>query len=136
MGELMRQGWRSGHRALSAAVLLIVGGAVAIAAWVGGHPGVAAAVIGTYVVLAGIAFAWSGGRGDVAAMMRGGGDERQRLMDLRATAAASIATALFAICGAVVNIARTGGDPGPYGVICVVFGVTYGVALVVLRRRA
>jgi hypothetical protein len=126
---------RNGRRGLSAAVLLVGGGAVAIAAWVGGHPGVAAVVIGAYVVLAAIAFVWAGGRGDVAAIMRSGADERQRAIDLRATAAAGAVTAAFTVGGAVVSIARTGGDPGPYGVICVVFGVSYGVALAVLRRR-
>jgi len=89
-------------------------------------------VIVAYVVLAVIAFIWSGRRGDVAAIMRGGGDERQRSIDLRATAAAGIVT----VAGAVVNIARTGGDPGPYGVVCMVFGISYGVALAVLRWRS
>ena len=131
----MRQSSRNGHRGLSAAVLLVGGGAVAIAAWVGGHPGVAAAVIGAYIVLAVIAFVWSGGGGDVAAIMRGGSDERQHALDLRATAAAGSATALFTVAAAVVNIARNGGDPGAYGVICMVFGISYGVALAVLRRR-
>jgi hypothetical protein len=116
-------------------ILLVGGGAVAIGAWAGGHPGVAALVIGAYVMLAAIAFVWSGGRGDVAAIMRGGGDERQVAIDLRATALASVATAMFAVGGAVVNIARTGGDPGAYGVICMVFGISYGVALAVLHRR-
>lgn len=131
----MQEDSRSGHRGASAAVLLVGGGAVAAAAWIGGHPGVAAGVIGAYVVLAVIAFIWSGGRGDVAAIMRGGGDERQRAIDLRATAAAGIVTSLVTVGGAVVNIARTGGDPGPYGVVCMAFGISYGVALVVLRRR-
>jgi hypothetical protein len=131
----MKQGSRSGHRGASAAVLLVGGGVVAAAAWIGGHPGVAAAVIGAYVILAVIAFMWSGGRGDVAAIMRGGGDERQRAIDLRATAAAAIVTSLVTVAGAVVSIARNGGDPGPYGVVCMVFGVSYGTALAVLRWR-
>jgi hypothetical protein len=97
---------------------------------------VAAGVIVAYVVLAVIAFIWSGRRGDVAAIMRGGGDERQRSIDLRATAAAGIVTSIVTVSGAVVNIARTGGDPGPYGVVCMVFGISYGVALAVLRWRS
>jgi hypothetical protein len=132
----MRHGARQGHRAASMAVLLVGGGAVAIAAWVGGHPGVAVAVIGAYVVLAIVAFVWSGGHGDVAAILRSGGDERQRAMDLRAAAGAAYCTALFALGGAVVSIARTGGDPGAYGVVCLVFGISYGVALAVLRSRS
>ena len=105
------RGTKNGHRGLSAAILLIGGGAVAGAAWAGGHPG-------------------------VAAIMRGGSDERQRAMDLRATAAAGSVTALFTVVAAIVNIARTGGDPGAYGAVCVVFGISYGVALAVVRRRA
>lgn len=132
----MRQGSRSGNRGASAVVLLVGGGAVAAAAWIGGHPGVAAIVLGAYVVLATIAFLWSGGRGDVAAVMRAGADERQHGLDLRATAAAAGATAVFTLSGAVVSIARTGGDPGPYGVVCMVFGITYGVAFAVLRWRS
>ena len=131
----MRWGARNGHRGASTAVLLVGGGAVAGAAWIGGHPGVAAAVIGAYVVLAIIAFLWSGGRGDVAAILRGGGDERQRAIDLRATAVAASCTAVFTLVGAVVSIARNGGDPGAYGVLCMVFGISYGVALAVLRTR-
>lgn len=129
----MRQ--RNGHRGASAAVLLVGGGAVAIAAWIGGQPGVAALVFAAYVVFAVIAFVWSGGGGDIAAIMRGGPDERQRGIDLRAAAVAASATALFSIGGAIVNIARTGGDPGAYGVVCMVFGISYGVALAVLRLQ-
>ena len=132
----MQQDSRSGHRGASAAVLLVGGGAVAAAAWIGGHPGVAAGVIGAYVVLAVTAFIWSGGRGDVAAIMRGGADERQRTIDLRATAAAGFVTSLVTVIGAVVSIAQNGGDPGAYGVVCMVFGISYGVALAVLRWRS
>jgi len=130
------RGTKNGHRGSSAAILLVGGGAVAVAAWAGGHPGVAAIVVGAYVVLAAIAFVWSGGSGDVAAILRGGSDERQRAIDLRATAAAGSVTALFTVVAAIVNIARTGGDPGAYGAVCVVFGISYGVALAVVRRRA
>ena len=126
---------RNGHRGASAAVLLVGGGAVAIAAWIGGQPEVAAVLFGAYVVFAVIAFLWSGRGGDIAAIMRGGGDERQRTIDLRAGAVAATATALFSIGGAIVNMARTGGDPGAYGIVCVVFGISYGAALAVLRVR-
>ena len=51
------------------------------------------------------------------------------------SAAAALATGLLSIGGAIVSIARTGGDPGPYGVVCMVFGLSYGMALAVLRRR-
>jgi len=126
---------KNGRRGLSAAVLVVGGALVAGAVWIGGEPGVAAVVFGAYLVFAAIAFKWSGGSGDVAAIMRGGSDERQRSIDLRATAAGGTATALFTVAAAIVNIARTGGNPGPYGVICLVFGASYGVALVIFRRR-
>ena len=132
---MIRRGLKNGHRAASAAVLLVGGGAVAIAAWISGHPGVAALVIGLYLVFAVIAFVWAGGGGDIAAIMRGGPDERQRAIDLRASAIAATVTALWSVGGAIVNIARTGGDPGPYGVVCVIFGISYGAALAVLRLR-
>lgn len=93
-------------------------------------------MIVAYLVLAAIAFIWAGGRGDVAAIMRGGGGERQRGIDLRATATAALVTAIFTVGGAIVSIARTGGDPGPYGVACMVFGVSYGLALALLRWRS
>ena len=133
---MMRDGARNGHRAASAAVLLVGGGAVAAAAWAAGHPGVAAVVLGAYVALGAIAFIWSGGKGDVAAIMRAGADERQRSIDLRATAMAGTVTGCVTFVGAIFNIARTGGDPGAYGVVCLAFGISYGVGLAVLRRRA
>jgi predicted tellurium resistance membrane protein TerC len=126
---------KNGRRGLSAAVLVVGGALVAAAVWIGGGPRAAAIVFGAYLVFGLIAFIWSGGSGDVAAIMRGGSDERQHQIDLRATAAAGSATALFTVAAAIVSIARTGGNPGPYGVICLVFGLSYGVALVIFRRR-
>ena len=109
----MQQRARNGHRGRSAAVLLVGGGAVVIAAWIGGHPEVAAVVFVAYILLAVVAFVWSGGRGDVAAIMRSSADERQRgIIDLRASAGAFV-TAVFAIGAAVVSIARTVATPGP-----------------------
>ena len=132
----MREGSKGGHRGAAAAILLIGGGVVAMAAWLGGDPGVAAAVFVAYVVLAVIAFIVAGRSGDIAAIMRGAGDERQRAIDLRATAAAGIVTTIFTVGGAIVSIARTGGDPGQYGTVCVVLGISYGAALVILKRRS
>ncbi len=111
----MRDTSRKGHRAVSVAPLLIIGGALAAAFWIAGHPAIAAIVIGIYLVFAVVAFLWGGGGGDVAAILRGGSDERQHDIDLRATAVAGTVTALFTIVAAIVNVARTGGDPGPTG---------------------
>ena len=67
--------------------------------------------------------------------MRAGWDERQRRLDRDATAWSGLAMALTAIIGAIVSTARNGGDPGGYGVICVVGGVTYALSLFVLKRK-
>ncbi|MEY2460933.1 MAG: hypothetical protein QOG30_2763 [Acidimicrobiaceae bacterium] len=125
---------RSGHRTATAAVLAIGGGAVAAASWAGGDHGLAVGLVVFYAVAAVIAFAWSGGRGDVAAIMRVGGDERQRSLDRDATAITGIAMSLAAIAGAVVETARSL-DPGPYGVMCAVGGITYCVSLIIVRHR-
>jgi len=118
----------------AAGLLLIGGGAVAAAAWVGGDPGWAIAALAIYAVLAGVAFVWAGGSGDVAAIIRVGGDERQRGLDRDATAIMGLAMSVVAVVGGIVQIARTG-DPGVYGLFCVVSGVTYAVSLFALRRR-
>jgi hypothetical protein len=124
----------TGHRGAAAAVLVVGGGAVAAASWVGGDDGAAIALVAFYFVAACVAYAWSGGSGDIAAIMRVGGDERQRGLDRDATAIGGAVMSLAAIVGAVVEMAL-GHGPGGYGVLCVVGGVAYSVSLVVLRRR-
>jgi hypothetical protein len=125
----------TGHRWATAAVLLVGGGGLAAATWVGGDHGLALGLVVFYVVAALAAYAWSGRDGDVAAILRSGGDERQRRLDLDATALAGLAMGVTAVIGAVVSAARNGGDIGQFGVICVVGGVSYVVSLAVLRRR-
>jgi hypothetical protein len=124
-----------GRRAATSAVLLVGGGAIATATWISGEHGFAVGLAVFYVVAAVIAWLWSGGKGDVAAIMRAGGDERQRGLDRDATTIAGYAMVIAAIAGTVVQVAR-GESPGGYGVMCVVGGVTYVVALLVLQRRS
>ena len=123
------------RRAATSAVLLVGGGAVAAAVWISGDHGLAVGVAVFYVVAAVIAWLWSGGKGDIAAIMRVSGDERQRSLDRDATTIAGYAMVFAAIIGAVVQIAR-GEGPGAYGVMCVVGGMTYVVSLLVLQRRS
>ncbi len=125
---------RSGRRAATAAVLVVGGGAVAAACWIGGDHGLAIGLVVFYAIAAGIAFLWAGGDGDVAAIMRVGGDERQRGIDRDATAIAGIAVSIAAVIGAIVQTARNL-NPGPYGIMCAVGGIAYSVSLFVLRRR-
>ena len=67
-----------GHRAAAAGVLIVGGGAVAAATWISGDHGWAVAALVIYAVFAAVAFVWSGRSGDFAAILRAGGDERQR----------------------------------------------------------
>jgi hypothetical protein len=99
---------------------------------VSGQPGLALGLVVFYAVAAAVAYLWSGGRGDVAAILRAGGDERQRSIDVQATAVSGLAMALAAVIGAIVETAR-GNDIGAYGVIAAVGGVAYVAALAVLR---
>jgi hypothetical protein len=115
-------------------VLVVGGGAIAVATWVAGDHGLAIGLVVFYVVAAAIAYVWSGGKGDVAAIMRAGGDERQRGMDRDATAFMGLAMALVAIVGVIVQIARNA-NPTAYLVMCVVGGVSYSVSIAVVRRR-
>lgn len=130
----MTSSTRSGHRGAATAVLVVGGGALAAASWIGGDHGLAIGLVVFYVIAAVVAYVWSGGQGDIAAIMRVGGDERQRGLDRDATAIAGVAVILTALIGAVIQTARDL-DPGPYGVMCFVAGVSYSISLVVLRRR-
>src|SRR5438552_1437844 len=94
----------SGRRGATAGVLLVGGGAVAAATWIGGDHGWAVAALAIYAVLAVLAFVWAGRSGDVAALLRAGGDERQRGLDRDATAITGLALSLVAVVGA---------DPAP-----------------------
>jgi hypothetical protein len=114
---------------------LAVGGlAVTIALWVGGdHPG--AVVIGVfYLVAVVVAAGWSRGSGDVAAIIRLEGDERQRQLDLKATAVAGGMLILVCLVAMAVDLAQ-GGDGQPYTWLCAAAGLTYAIALAALRRR-
>jgi hypothetical protein len=125
----------TGHRGATAAVLLVGGGGLAAATWIGGDHGLALGLVAFYALVSAVAFLWSGRDGDVAAILRVGGDERQRRLDLDATAYAGLAMGAAAIVGAIVSAARHHGDIGAYGVICVVGGVAYVLCLAVLKRR-
>jgi hypothetical protein len=121
-------------RAMTTATLIVGGGALTVAVWVGGEHGFAVA-LGAFYVIAGIAaYLLSGGSGDVAAIMRTDGDERQRNMDHEATRLAGLAMGAAAIGGTVVQLAR-GEDPDGFLWICTVGGAAYVIALAILRHR-
>ncbi len=125
----------AGHRTAAAAILAVGGGALAVATWISGDPGLALGLVVFYAVAGGVAYLWAGRDSDIGAIIRAGGDERQRSLDRDATALSGLAMALAAIIGTIVSVARHDGDPGGYGAICVVGGATYAASLVVLKRR-
>ena len=123
-----------GHRRLATAITLLAGGGVAAATWVSGDRGWAIGIAATFLVLAAVTYVWSGRSGDIAAVLRAGGDERQRGLDQDALALSAQATTVLAVVGAIVQIARTG-DPGVFGLFCAVSGVTYAGGLLALWLR-
>src|SRR4051794_25291032 len=125
-----------GHRTASAAVLALGGGALAAATWVGGEHILSIGLIAFYALAAGLAYLWAGRDSDVGAIMRVGGDERQRHLDRDATALSGLAMGCTAVVGAIVTAARDHGDIGGYGLVCFVGGVTYALSLFILQRRS
>jgi len=124
---------RTGYRGAVAAVLAIGGIAVAIAAWASGEHGLAIGLLITYGVAAVIAVVWSAGSGDVAAIIRAGGDERQQSIGLHAIAITGMVMVIASLIGVVVATARTG-DSGGYGVMSAVGGISYAISLTYLHR--
>ncbi len=115
----MKTDWRTLRRGATVGVLVVSGGGVAIATWVSGEHGLAIGLVAIYAVAAVIAYIWSGGKGDVAAILRVGGDERQRGLDRDATAITGLVVVVTAVIGAIIQTARSA-DPGARGVICAV----------------
>jgi hypothetical protein len=125
----------NGRRGATAAVLAGAGGALSLATWFGGEHGLAVGLLVFYAVCSVLAYLWSGRDGDVAAILRAGGDERQRSLDKDATHIAAVAMITLAIVGAIASAALNQGDIGVYGLFAAVGGLSYFVALGLLRRR-
>jgi hypothetical protein len=106
-----------------------------VASWVGGEHSLAIMLGIFYAVACVGSYLWTRGHGDVAAIMRLSGDERQRLIDVRATAIAGMITLAFCVGGAIVDLAR-GGTGNPWALICAVGGASYALTVAVLIRRA
>ena len=94
----------TGHRGASVAVLVVGGGGLAAATWVAGDHGLTIGLIVFYAVAAVAAYIWSGRDSDVGAIMRAGGDERQRRLDRDAAALSGLAMIAAAIIGAIVSV--------------------------------
>ena len=122
------------QRIRSGAAVLVAGLVVAGAAWAGSGPGTGLALAAFAVLAAlGVVLWASHGDSDLAALVGGTGDERQRALDVRATAVAGLAMGAFSVAMAVAALAR--GDDNPWLLVCLVGAATYAVALGYLRAR-
>ena len=126
---------RARWRRLTVPVIMLAGGGALTGATVAG--GAAVALTGTEAVLT-IVFAagfWWIGRtgGDFGALFASRPDERQRGIDLRATAASGLAVGLFSIVMAVVTVAQ-GHSGAPWTTLCAIFGAVYLLSLALFRR--
>ncbi len=122
------------RRLQSGGAVLVVRLVVAGAAWIGSGPGTGLALAAVFLFGALGLVLWSSkGDGDLAALLGGTGDERQRALDVRATAVAGLAMGTFSVAMAVAAPAR--GDDNPWLLVCLVGSVTYAVALGYLRAR-
>ncbi len=121
-------------RFASAATFVVLGAALSTAVWIEGNHDFALIMGVCYLVVAGIAFIASGGSGDIAAIMRVEGDERQRGIDHEATRFAAYAMAGLALVGTVVQTA-SGHDPSGFAMVLTAGGASYSVALGILGHR-
>ena len=112
---------------------LVLGLVILAVSWLGGSPG--AGVISLAIMVAFGLFVLLAGRSETIRGLRGDGrDERFRKIDIHATALAGLAVTISVIAASIVELAR-GRGPGPYGWLAVVGGLTYVVAVIVLRIR-
>jgi hypothetical protein len=116
------------------AFALALGIVLWVAQWVGGDPRSGAEMFAIMGVT-GLIFLL-GGRSETIRGLRGDGrDERFTLLDLKATAIAGMVVITCVIVGFVVELAR-GEDGNPYGLLGAAGGLTYVIAVLVLRFRS
>ena len=100
---------------------------------IGGHAGSGLVSFGIMAAV-GAVFLF-GGRSETIRGLRGDGrDERFHRMDVNATAFAGTIVIFAVIVAVVVELAK-GKDPGPYGWLAAVGGLSYIVAIVAIRLR-
>src|SRR5690242_14015201 len=123
--------WRSRWWMPSFALLL--GVLVFAALAIGGSVASGAYAFMVMALVAGVF--WFGGRSETLAGLGGASrDERWAAIDLRASAFAGLVVITVVIVAWLWQLAH-GHDGSPYGQLCAVAGVTYILAVVVLRRR-
>jgi hypothetical protein len=115
------------------AVALIIGAGYLAAASAGGHPGLGFFMLAVMVLLAGGSVLAARHSETVRGLMDHG-DERLTTIDLTATAAAGMAMIVADLVAFVIDLGR-GGDGMPYAWLGAIAGVSYLVAVAVLRLR-
>jgi hypothetical protein len=106
---------------------------VLAAQWVGGDPVSGLESFGIMTAFG--ALILFGGRSETVRGLRGDArDERFRKLDIHATAVSGVAMGLAVVIGSLVEFAQ-GRSPGVYGWVAAIGGVTYLIAIVVLRIR-
>jgi hypothetical protein len=126
---------RARWRRLAAPATMLAGGGALTGATVAGGAAVALTVVEAVLTIVFAAGFWWIGRtgGDFGALFASRPDERQRGIDLRATAASGLAVCLFSIVMAVVTVAQ-GHSGAPWTTLCAVFGGVYLLSLAFFRR--
>ncbi len=117
-------------------VVAVAAGLIVLAAqWSAGYPARGAVSFGIMVAFAAVLVLFSGRSEMVDVMRDPSRDERNALLDLRATAFAGVVLIAVVIGAFVYELAR-GNDGAPYMWLGAVAGVAYLVALAVLHRRS
>ena len=123
------------RRRLAAPAIMLIGGGALTGATVAGGAAVALTVTeAVLTIVFAVGFWWVGRTGgDFGAVVASRPDERQRGIDLRATAAAGLAVCLFAIVMGVLAVAQ-GHSGAPWTTLCAIFGGVYLISLAIFRR--
>jgi hypothetical protein len=116
------------------AVMVVLGSAIALGAWVGTGWGAALGVEIVTIVAACGYYALGGTDSDFGALFGSRPDERQTSIGMRATALTGNVMVLVAIGGVVIATA-TGSSAWPFVLFCSVGAATFLVGLVVYRDR-
>ncbi len=104
------------------------------AQWIGGNPG--GGLVSLAIMTAFGALLLLGGRSETIRGLRGDGrDERFRQIDIHATALSGLAVITAIIIAFVIELAR-GHSGSPYAWLGAVAGLSYLLAVVVLRVRS
>jgi hypothetical protein len=121
-------------RLIVPATALVLGSAIAVGAWIGSGWGAAVGVEAVAIAGAVLYYLLAGRDSDVGALFGSRPDERQASIGMRATALTGIVLTAVALGGVIVTSA-VDKPVWPFGLFCVVGGLTYLTGLVIYRNR-